>query len=108
MMDQDFLGKLRANVQASLSRDRVTASDMFKQIIARPPEPSPMEIWQDFISKPAQEHQAMAQQLGRDEFLKHSDDMLTLGEQLVGPSARNLMPYLEQFVPPPDIAGPEI
>lgn len=107
-MPNDFLANLRVNVQASLSRDKVTAGEAFRQVIARPPEPNPMQVWQDYISKPAEEHQQQAMAMGPEAFMKQAEDMLTLGEQLIGPSARNMMPYIEQFVPPPAIAEPSL
>lgn len=103
-MNQDFMANLRSNVQASLGRDKVTAGAMFREIIQRPPEPNPMEVWQEYISKSSEEHAQQAQLLGPEEFLKQAEDMLTLGEQLIGPQARQLMPYLEQFATPPAIA----
>ena len=100
MMSREFFDNLRANVQFTLQEQTQVAGKAFESVIVRPPEPTPQEIWQEFISKPAQEHQQQALQLGREEFIRHIDDMLTLGESLTGPSARNMMPYLEQFIPP--------
>lgn len=102
----NFFEQLRANVQASLNRDTTTAAEAFRQVIVRPPEPTPQEIWQDFISKPAQALQEEAMALGPDGWAQKTQEMLTLGEQLIGPSAANLMPYMEQFSPP--VAEPEI
>lgn len=107
MNEQDFLGKLRESVQFSLGRDKTTAAEAFRKVIARPPEPTPQEIWQDYISRPAEAHAQEAATVGRDAYLQKAQDMLTLGESLIGPSAQNLMPYVEQFAPP-EIAEPQI
>lgn len=108
MNDPSWLAELRMNIQPSMIKDKTTAGEAFRGVIARPPEPTPMEIWQEFISKPAQAHQEEAMAVGRDAYLQKADDMLTLGEQLIGPRARDMMPYVEQFAPPPEIAEMQI
>jgi hypothetical protein len=113
MMD-DILNKVRTRVQQNLKVNTMNASQAFRQVIARPPEPTPQELWQNFISQPTEARQAEIAAIGPEAYQQKVDDMLTLGEQLIGPQARNLMPYFEQdlamaqFQPQMQVPGMDI
>jgi hypothetical protein len=113
-MNEDLFASLRNSVQQSLGQNKQTAAQVFRQVIARPPEPTPQELWQNFISQPTEARQAELAAIGPEAYQKKVDDMLILGEQLIGPQARNMMPYFEndlsmaqlQQAPGADIAEP--
>jgi hypothetical protein len=113
-MNEDLFASLRNSVQQSLGQNKQTAAQVFRQVIARPPEPTPQELWQNFISQPTEARQAELAAIGPEAYQQKVDDMLTLGEQLIGPQARNMMPYFEndlamaqmQQAPGADIAEP--
>jgi hypothetical protein len=103
MVADRFVQQIRREIQGSLHGDRMVASTAFNEAIVPPPEPEPMEIWQDFISRPTEQHVQEIQQVGPEAFSKKIEDMLALGESIIGPSARSLMPYFDHLLAP-DIA----
>lgn len=102
-MNEDMLSYLRKNVEASLNAVRPTAAQAFSDIIVKPPPVSPQEQFNQFMNTPQEQQLAEASQ-DPEAYQQKIDDMLTIGEQLMGPQAQQLRPYFEsvlQQVPPP-------
>lgn len=91
------MAQIRKNVEDTLAAVRPTASQAFREVIARPPEPSPQEKFDAFMQAPQEQQMAMAQELGPDGWDAHVHEMLTIGEQLMGPSIWQNRPWFDNI-----------